>query len=806
MQACTIAARNYVAHARVLGCSLRNHHPDWSFTILMVDGVEGIDTSQPDFEFLSPADIGLEWGEFHQMAMIYDVTELSTALKPWLLRYLIKRGRGPIVYLDPDIEIFASLEEIARLARRHSMVLTPHLTAPLPRDNLELSEDTILGAGIYNLGFIAIGSGSEQFLDWWSCRLRRECLIDPPRHRFTDQRWIDLVPGLYRHYILRDETYNVAYWNVHARNVAWTGAQYEVNGRPLRFYHYSGYDFAKPHLLTRYQGENPRTLLSQKPGIARLCREYAKQLQAAGVEEMTQIPYRFASVSEGIRIDPFIRRSYYSALAQFESGCGTEPPHPFGLEGGTALLEWLNEPLRSSRPVITRYMLAVYNARLDLRHLFSEPLGSHAAPFREWIFNHGVQEGVQASLLGREAGWNLKDSSASNCSARRHDRPVTVAGYLTAELGVGEAARAVIAGLKATGVPVTPVITHATTSRRNHPFEIPNQVEDESDINIICVNADQIAHFLHSQTPSFRRNRFSIGFWFWELEDFPDVMHPAFDLVDEVWVSSDFTLRALLEVSPKPIHKFPLPIATPVADASLKRSDFSLPNGFIFLFSFDFLSVFERKNPIGVINAFRQAFAPGEGPSLVVKTINGDKKVLDMEKLHYAKGNRPDIIILDGYLSPLEKNTMTLLCDCYVSLHRSEGFGLTMAEAMALGKPVIATGYSGNLEFMTPENSFLCSYEHTEVGNGSDPYPATSRWAEPNMQEAAHFMRWVYQNPIEACARGVRAAQDVRALSSLEVRGTAMRERLHLIRRQRGTAWSNLPLEEFVNGALINAQ
>ena len=127
----------------------------------------------------------------------------------------------------------------------------------------------------------------------------------------------------------------------------------------------------------------------------------------------------------------------------------------------------------------------------------------------------------------------------------------------------------------------------------------------------------------------------------------------------------------------------------------------ALPDGFLFLFVFDFFSVLERKNPLGLIDAFARAFRAGEGPTLVIKTINGDRKLHDLEKLRAAAEGRQDILVIDDYYSAEEKNSLLGLCDCYVSLHRSEGLGLTMAEAMGLEKPVIATGYSGNLDFMT---------------------------------------------------------------------------------------------------------
>ena len=177
-------------------------------------------------------------------------------------------------------------------------------------------------------------------------------------------------------------------------------------------------------------------------------------------------------------------------------------------------------------------------------------------------------------------------------------------------------------------------------------------------------------------------------------------MHRAFDFVDEVWAATDFVAAAIRAARLKPVFTVPLPIAARRNLPNVTRSTLGLPERFTFLLVFDFLSIFERKNPLGLIRAFTQAFSADEGPVLVLKSINGDRRLNELERLRAEIADRPDIIVTDGYCSPEEKNALISLCDCYVSLHRSEGLGLTMAEAMSLGKPVIATGYSGNLHFM----------------------------------------------------------------------------------------------------------
>ena len=193
---------------------------------------------------------------------------------------------------------------------------------------------------------------------------------------------------------------------------------------------------------------------------------------------------------------------------------------------------------------------------------------------------------------------------------------------------------------------------------------------------------------------------------------------------------------------------------------------------------FDFLSTFERKNPLGLVEAFTRAFAPGEGPVLVLKSINADQRPAQAEQLRLAVAGRPDILLLEDYLDADARDALVAGCDCYVSLHRAEGLGLTMAEAMAYGKPVVATGYSGNLQFMSEENSFLVPWRPAPVPAGAEPYPAGGTWAEPDLDAAAAVLRRVVDEPELAAARGTRAAADIATLHSASAAGAAVAARL----------------------------
>jgi glycosyltransferase involved in cell wall biosynthesis/2-polyprenyl-3-methyl-5-hydroxy-6-metoxy-1,4-benzoquinol methylase len=805
LNACTIIACNYLPYARVLADSFLAHHREGRFTVLLVDDEQRAFTPSDDrVSWLRLEDIGLDRVEIRRLAGIYDVTELSTAVKPQLLRHLLEAGADSVIYLDPDISIYDSLQPVADLAAAHGIVLTPHTMRPFPKDERQIDGFFVLAAGVYNLGFIAVGKSAGPFLDWWWATTRREALIDVARMMFTDQRWVDFVPSFFEHYILKDPGYNVAYWNLHGREVFSDGDHYLVNGAPLRFFHFSGFDARKPWLLSKHQGERPRVLLSERPALAQLCRDYLERLIAAGINVEPKQPYGWNVLPNGIAMTTRMRRLYWNAVVCAEQGRCDEPSGPFDEANPAAFIEWLNTPAEGGPRRVSRFLYSLYQDRVDLHVHFPDIFGVDAERFNDWIWADGVrQEKIPAELLPARTVVMKTDEARTPTTLQEG---LNIAGYFRAELGIGEAARQLMNAVETAGIPFATTTYGATLSRQDHPFAA-RETGISYDVNVLCVNADSTPRFARDVGPGFFAGRHTAGYWFWEVEQFPTIMWPAFDVVDEVWTATDFIADAIRGANGKPVFTVPLPVQVPKYSQAITRARLGLPDRFTFLFAFDFLSVIERKNPQGVIEAFKRAFKPEEGPVLVIKSINGEMRLAELEWLRALVGNRLDIWIVDSYYSDEEKSALAGACDCYVSLHRSEGLGLTMAEAMALGKPVIATGYSGNTHFMTPENSFLVDYVKVPVPKGCGPYPTTASWADPDLDQAASYMRLVFEAREEAGQRARRGQQDILERHNREISARAVAARLAAIRAQRRSRIVGLPgaSETATTGAAIGA-
>lgn len=346
------------------------------------------------------------------------------------------------------------------------------------------------------------------------------------------------------------------------------------------------------------------------------------------------------------------------------------------------------------------------------------------------------------------------------------EQGLNLVGYARGGLGLGENLRRFAETLHAAGLPFTLVDFSANLGERGMDARLERRIRSENPYptNVFFVNADQLPVAREHFGARFFERRRNIGFWFWELEGFPAAWSGAFDLVDEVWTASEFVRGAVAARTAKPVHRVALPIELPTSVRPYTRARFGLPEQpFLFCFHFDFHSFAQRKNPQAAIAAFRMAFPPHDmRAALLIKTINGARAPQAMAALREAVADDPRILLLDEFLDHEASTGLMSVCDAFVSLHRSEGFGLGMAEAMYLGKPVIATGYSGNLDFMTPVNSCLVRHRLVPVGRDEYPYGEGQHWAEPDPGHAAEFMRRLVDEPAFAQTVGRAGADAIR--------------------------------------------
>lgn len=366
---------------------------------------------------------------------------------------------------------------------------------------------------------------------------------------------------------------------------------------------------------------------------------------------------------------------------------------------------------------------------------------------------------------GLEGGW-VRRAVLTRAYPPKRGRGVNVLAHFDYPSGLQQAADVLVEALHRAGY---------ETSLRDLPFHFRGDPKAARKLGLERFDTTIVVGAVNSFAPEWYRKAGlwmrpgvrRIALWSWELEEVPAEWVPDMQWPDEVWANSRFmadTYRKYVRVPSVPI----LPGMEFPAVRPLPRSRFGLTDGrFVFLFVFDMASRMPRKNPLGLIDAFRRAFRPDEPVDLVIKTSRGEHHPEEFAKLK-AACEANGVKLIDSVLPRAEVLALLKCCDCFASLHRSEGVGFGLAEAMVLGKPVVASGYSGNLDFMTDDTAYLVRCGRTACGPGVDPYPPDMLWGDPDPDHAAELLRRVYDLPAEARAKGERAARYARELLSVD--------------------------------------
>lgn len=392
----TVVAKNYVAFARALARSLRAHCPGLSFYVLLADELDGhFDPGAEPFEILSLEDLRIPGRE--RLRFRLSLQQMLVTNKPRLLRYLLDAGFDAAVYLDGDVLVTGDLTPVVEAVRSGSVALTPHLLSPLSGRRQAEQELAILRSGVYNAGFVGVSNtaAARDFLTWWQDRVGLYCRHDPPAGLHNDQRWLDLVPGFFPDVaIIRDPGCNVAYWNLPERQPVLRGSELLVSDRPIRFFHFSGFEPDTPDVLSRHANGLSREDVA---AIGQLLDRYAAMVRAEGHGETKNWPYAYGCFHNGIAV-PDVARELYAALGEEADSFG----NPFSAAPRGSYFRWLtaSAEAKDSRQAISRLWEGVYRRRPDVQRAFPDHLGADREAFREWARGFGaVEHGIPGPLL-----------------------------------------------------------------------------------------------------------------------------------------------------------------------------------------------------------------------------------------------------------------------------------------------------------------------------------------------------------------------------------------------------------------------
>lgn len=767
----TICSNNYMPAARVLMDSVAKLHPEFQLFIGLADKMVDWDGLYDGPASIIEADT-LDIPDFKTFAFQYDIMEFNTAIKPFLMEHLlVDQGFDRVFYFDPDILLLNRLDLLlAHFDEGASLLLTPHLHCPAEGD-ADPNDITIMRAGVYNLGFLGASRSAETLnvIRWWMRRLHRTCINAQEQGIFVDQKFMDLAPCFAPNtHIIHNPGMNLAYWNLAQVTFRQNDNAWTANDDPLVFFHFSGFDPRHPECLSKHC-RHFRTNIA--PPLRNLLDRYSTLLFSAGYGTIPAALYAYGAFTSGTRIPEHARH-------MFRENTPDWPSDPF-----ETYEAYLQQPApRGSQDkenlVFTNFQHYLWNFFDNQRLNLDPERADHLTSLTHWyIKNARFEQGLDHRLIEPVACrfGQVRPSKAITAFHKSADHAdISVVGYLQTTSGVGTVARHTLQNLAKSGLSVEGVDVAfgvvSDRSDRSCTHLLNGRVRGRIQL-YANINADQLPAVLKHLQP-ITDPGYKISMPAWELEEFPAEWLSAFDDVDEIWAQTRWIQRMLAGRLDKPVVYMPvaLTLDLPVAQP---RARFGLPEDtFLFYFSFDFLSFIERKNPEGIVAAFRQMrqqHGKAHRSALVIKAMNGDFAKDREDAFLKLIGDDPDILLINGVLSRADTLSLMTCCDCVVSLHRCEGLGLVVAEAMALGLPVIATDYAATTDLLSPATGYPVGYRLVPVKKGEYPFGEGQRWADPDIGHAAWLMRHVMNNPEEARQKATAAQQFIQKTYNAEI-------------------------------------
>ena len=776
----TIASENYFAQVQTLLKSLQETNPGWDRYFAVADEAdqditEALKETQTHLIRMEELDIS----DLNDMKFRYDIMELNTAIKPFVMLKLLKQYER-VVYLDPDIKVYAEMIEVNKGLDSYNFVVIPHYTGYFADDGKHPDEPDIMRAGIYNFGFFAVKRSEESILavKWWSKRLETLCINKQKEGIFVDQKWMDLLPGRHQVCILRHNGYNVAYWNLSHRKAECRNGRYYFNGEELVFYHFSGFNPQKTDQISKHQ---TRYHMKDIGEVKKLFEEYSTETLANQFERWKNKKYAYNEFTDGRAITKVFRILYRenSDIKNMVRG-----KNPFTCS------EVFYDQKEKLTPALINYIIKddenigvfmINSTRSQWVQWFHERLRDLQMD-KEWIdYATNFFAAHQAGFANDRIILDKKYMNMMKKERKELADGINLIGYIRSEHGVGEACRLTASALSTTEIPWQAYDWEEGNPSRKNERNWDNYISEtiKYDISIFNINADQLP-IARQKLPREAWEGYRIGIWYWELTKFPDQWKNAFNLVDEIWAPTKYIQENISRISSVPVIYMPPGIRRDDPKEIYTREYYKLPpKAFLFLNFFDVYSYTSRKNPSAAVVAFQTAFRPDDMTvGLVLKINNASVKDENIVKLKELISNYQNIYIIAKTMTRDEINGLINSCDVSVSLHRSEGLGLLCEESMYFGKPVIATNWSGNTDFMTKENSCLVDYKLIPIGEYYGTNDPDQVWADPSVDHASEYMQRLKNDEVYYRQVSENARNDIRDRFSPEICGRRMECRI----------------------------
>ncbi len=758
----TVAPARKLALAEQLMLSAQEHLPGWERRVVVLDPPEA--SAEAVYSF-TPVLAESIWGEgFLEAAFFYTEDEFCTVLAARAARAFLAEAEACLV-LKADCVLQAGLPQLDGALGESRTVLFAAPPAykdvlPAPDAGAALAAATVETARVF-----CRGAAMDRFLGWVENEfdsLRRLAV--------TANDWTVCGPqcAFYRNWPDAAPLFGCARQVLDASAAVWPFTQDAAQAALV--------DFSRAPSEERLEEDAPLAAL------------YARHKKAAPPKTAR---YRYDYFEDGTPLLPTLRRYYAVNFRLWGPSAGNPFAH-------RALFTDENMALGKEGGVpYTASFASVIASRPDVQACFSAPSGAGFDAYMDWMLRYGVAEyelpdvyykDIARQYDAEQARRRAEDAKNRKLSTRLLRRAgllrpappparphgVNLTGYIRGDFGLGEACRILAETLDGQGIPlaVTEIANPTIHTYTNDTWAGRITNTFPYNVNLLYTNADGLDHFLAETSPQAFAGRYNIAYWAWELPTFPERWCHLFGAVDEVWTLSGFAAEAIRAKTEKPVFVLPPAVRVGEADETLTRADFGLPpDDFVFLMMYDVNSIIQRKNPQGALEAFRQAFGGKPGATLVIKANArpGAGTAKDFEFLEMA-ARQPNVRVLTQHFSRAGVNALIGLCDAFVSLHRSEGFGLGPAEAMYLGKPSVLTGWSGNMEYTAPAVCHVVKYKLVEIDKDYGPYKKGMTWAEPDIADAAAGMKKLaedkayYQSLSEAGKRKMREEFSVAAL------------------------------------------